>query len=283
MAIKVYNPYTPSRRFMTGYDFSDLTAKKPQKGLREFLKSNAGRNSAGRVTIRHRGGGHKRLYRIVDFREYDKIDIPATVESVEYDPHRTCRIVLVCYADGERRYKLAWKNCAVGQTIICGDQGELTAGNRKRLKDIPDGFSVFNLEVTPMTKGKLIKSAGTFATISGKDKEHHAVYIKLPSGEVRKFHQDCWATIGVVGNEEHKNIVIGKAGRMRWMGRRPVVLGKSMNPVDHPHGGGEGHTGIGLVYRKSFSGIPVPPGKKTRNKKWSDKFIVSRRKTKFSS
>ena len=283
MAIKTYKPYTPSRRFMTGYDFSNITTTTPEKSLTKFIKSKAGRNNAGRITVRHRGGGHKRRYRMVDFRRYDKENIPAKVTTIEYDPFRTCRIALLVYADGEKRYTLAWKNISVGDVVVCGEEGKLAAGNRKRLKDIPDGFTVYNLEVTPQTKGKVIRSAGMSATVTGKDEENKLVYIKLPSGEVRKFNENCWATIGIVGNEEHKNIVIGKAGRMRWKGRRPVVLGKSMNPVDHPHGGGEGHTDIALTFPKSFRGKPVPPGKKTRKKKkWSDKFIVSRRKTRFS-
>ena len=218
----------------------------------------------------------------MDFKRWDKVSIPAKVMTVEYDPFRTCRIVLLNYADGEKRYALAWKNVSVGDEILCGEDAKIASGNTKQLKNIPDGFTVYNLEVTPWTKGKLVRSAGSYATITGKDEENNMVYIKLQSGEVRKFHGDCRATIGAVGNEEHKNIVIGKAGRSRWLGRRPVVRGKAMNPVDHPHGGGEGSTDIALKYPKSFSGKPVPPGKKTRKKnKWSDKFIVKRRKTRF--
>jgi len=259
-----------------------LTTNEPQKGLTKFIKSTAGKNNAGRITTRHRGGGHKRLYRVIDFRRWDKLNIPAKVSTIEYDPFRTCRIALLTYADGEKRYVLAWKDISLDQEVMCGDASVLKPGNRRQLKDIPDGFTVYNLEVTPQTKGKLIRSAGGYATVTGKDEETHIVYIKMPSGEIRKYNEKCRATIGVVGNEEHKNMVIGKAGRMRWLGRRPVVRGKAMNPVDHPHGGGEGGADIALPYPKSFRGVPVPPGKKTRKKKkWSDKFIVQRRKSRF--
>ncbi|HOG15025.1 MAG TPA: 50S ribosomal protein L2 [Candidatus Absconditabacterales bacterium] len=282
MAIKTYKPYTPSRRFMIGYDFSDLTTKKPEKSLTKFLGKTGGRNNKGRITTRARGGGHKRLYRLIDFRAYDKIDIPAKVASIEYDPYRTCRIALLNYVDGEKRYVLARKGISVGETVMSGENAEIKAGNRKRLKDIPEGVNIFNLEITPQSKGKLVKSAGTYATISGKDDLQGLVFIKLPSGEVRKFNENCRATIGEVSNEQHKNIVIGKAGRQRRLGKKPKVLGVNMNPVDHPHGGGEAHADIGLKKGpKSFTGKLVAPGIKTRKgQKWSDKFIVSNRKKK---
>lgn len=282
MATKTYRPYTASRRFMTGYDFSNLTATKPHKALTTFIGSTAWRNNAGRITTRHRWSGHKRLYRIIDFRGYDKSNIPATVETIEYDPYRTCRIVLVCYADWERRYNLAWKWVSVGDKIMTGSDALLKHGCRKKLKDIPDGFSIYNLEFTPDTKWKLIRTAGQFGTITWRDEEKWLVYVKLPSTEVRIFNEKCFATIWVVWNEEHKNIVIGKAWRARWMWKRPEVRGKAMNPVDHPHGWWEWSTDIALKYPKSFRWKPVPPGKKTRkHKKWSDRFIVSRRKTRF--
>jgi large subunit ribosomal protein L2 len=281
MAVKTYVPYTPSRRTLVGYDFSDLTASKPEKSLTVSLGRTAGRNNQGRVTSRFRGGGHKRLYRLIDFRGYDKLNIPAKVVSVEYDPYRTARIVLLQYGDGEKRYQLAWKGAHVGDTIITGPDAKILPGNRKHLKDIPDGFTVYNLEVTPNTKWKLLRSAGMAATLMGRDEQEGIVYIKLPSGEVRKFHEHCYATIWVVSNEEHKNIVIGKAGRSRWLGRKGRVLGKSMNPVDHPHGWWEGHTDISLKAPKAFNGRNVAPGKKTRSsKKWSSGFIVTRRKNK---
>ncbi len=267
---------------MTGYDFSILTTDRPEKSLTKSLHAHAGRNNQWRVTTRHRGGGHKKLYRILDFRWYDKLNIPAQVATIEYDPYRTSWIVLLHYADGEKRYVLAWRWVQVWDVIHCGDQAVLKPGNRKLLKDIPDGFAIHNLELLPQTKGKIIRSAGQSWTISWRDEDKKLVYVKLPSGEVRMFYETCRATIGVVSNEDHKNIVIGKAGRMRWKWRQPFVLGKSMNPVDHPHGGGEGHTDLWLKYPKAFNGRPVAPGMKTRSKKKaSNKFITQRRKTRF--
>lgn len=278
MAIKKYNPVTPSRRFMTWYSFDEITTSKPYKPLTTFLWSTAWRNNQGRITARFMWGGHKRLYRIVDTKGYDKENIPAKVATIEYDPYRTSRIALVNYADGEKRYVIARKWIAVGDEIIVGKDWPIKPWNRKQLKDIPEWLSIFNLEVTPLTKGKLIKSAGSFATIVWRDESLHLVFVKMPSGEVRKFNEKCWATIGEVGNEDHKNIVIGKAWRQRRLGRKPRVLGVSMNPVDHPHGGWEWHTWVGLKYPKAFNGRIVAPGMKTRkNSKWSSKFIVSRR------
>lgn len=222
---------------MVGYGFEEITKTKPLKSLTTFIGSTAGRNNYGRITSRFMGGGHKRLYRIIDFKGYDKMNIPAKVASIEYDPYRTARIALLHYADGEKRYTLAWKNIKVGLNVMTGEKAEIQAGNRKQLKDIPEGQSVFNLEVTPMTMGKLIKTAGSYATIVGKDESLKLVFVKLPSGEVRKFDEKCFATIGELGNEDHKNVVIGKAGRQRWLGRKPQNNGVNMNPVDHPHGG----------------------------------------------
>lgn len=280
MAIKKYRPTTPSRRTMVWYDFSDLTKNKtPEKGLLKFIWKSGGRNNQGRITSRFRWGGHKQLYRMVDFKGYDKKEIPATIASIEYDPYRTCRIALLNYADGEKRYVLARQGIKVGEKVLCGDSAEIKSGSRKQLKDIPDWFTVFCLEVTPMTKGKLVRSAGSYATIAGRDEATGHVIVKLQSGEVRKFDGKCWATIGKVGNEEHMNIVIGKAGRQRRKGIKPRVLGKNMNPVDHPHGGGEWHSSIGLRKgQKAFNGRRVAPGINTRSsKKWSNKFIVSPR------
>lgn len=282
MAVKTYNPTTPSRREMTWYDFGMLDTVRPEKHLTTFLGKNAWRNNQGRVTARHRWWWHKKLYRAVDFRWYDKLNIPATVSSIQYDPYRTAWIALVFFADGEKRYVLAWKGCKKGDVVLCWSDALLKPGNRKQLKDIPDGFTVFNLEFLPQTKAKLIRSAGQSWTISWRDEEKKLVYVKLPSGEVRMFYETCWATIWIVSNDDHKNIVLWKAWRSRWMGRKPYVLGKSMNPVDHPHGGGEGHTDLWLRYPKAFNGRPVPPGKKTRkSKKSSNKFIAQRRKTRF--
>ena len=255
MAVKTYKPYTPSRRFMVWYDFSDITTSKPEKSLTKFLGKTGWRNNQWRITCRFRGGWHKRLYRIVDFKGYDKMDIPAKVASIEYDPYRTCRIALLNYADGEKRYVLAWKGISVWDTVTCGAKSEIKAWNRKQLKDIPEWVNVFNLEFTPMTKWKLIKSAGTYATIVWKDELQWLIFVKLPSWEVRKFHENCWATIWEIWNEQHKNIVIWKAWRQRWLWRKPRILWINMNPVDHPHGWWEAHTDIwSKKWAKSFSG-----------------------------
>jgi large subunit ribosomal protein L2 len=282
MALKKYKPYTPSRRFMVGYDFSDITKTTPEKSLTTFIGKTGGRNNQGRITSRRMGGGHKRLYRLVDFKGYDKANIPAKVASIEYDPYRTSRIALLNYADGEKRYVLAREGISVGDEVMSGEKAPIAKGNRKQLKDIPEGMQVHCLEVTPFSIGKVIKSAGSSALISGRDEANHLVFIKMPSGEVRKFNENCFATIGTIGNGQHKNVVIGKAGRQRRMGIKGRVLGKNMNPVDHPHGGGEAHSPIGSKKgQKSFAGKLVSAGMKTRSsKKWSTKFIVSRRKTK---
>jgi ribosomal protein L2, bacterial/organellar len=275
--MKSYKPTTPSRRFMTTQDFSDLTkGKRPEKKLTKMVGRKGGRNSDGRITSRFRGGGAKRQLRLVDFKGYDKAGIPARVAAVEYDPYRSARIVLINYADGEKRYHLGRKGVKVGDEILAGSDAPIRPGNRKKLRDIPEGVDVFNLEVTPDTKGKLIRSAGQFATLIGRDEAQEIVFLKLPSGQMRKFNEKCRATIGQVGNEQHKNVVIGKAGRSRRLGRKPKVLGLNMNPVDHPMGGGEAHADIGLKKGiKSFAGKRVAPGMKTRKKKkWSNKFIV---------
>ncbi len=278
MWIKVYKPYTPSRRYMTGYDFSDITTNRPEKSLVKFLSKNAWRNQYWRITTRSRWGWHKKLYRILDFRGYDKLDIPAIVKTIEYDPYRKSRIALVSYADWEKRYVVAWKWAKVWDKFSNTNSEVYENWNRKQLKNIPEWFSVFNLEITPFTKGKMLRSAWNYATIIGKDENLWVVFVKLASWEVRKFNENCWATIWQVSNEEHKNIVIWKAWRSRWMWKRPHVRWKVMNPVDHAHWGWEWSTDIALKYPKSFSWKPVPPGKKTRKKKkWSDKFIVSRR------
>ncbi len=282
MWIKLYKPYTPSRRFLTWYTFDEITKTEPEKSLTKFISSTWGRNHHGRITCRSRWGGHKRLYRIIDFRRYDKIWIPWKVASIEYDPYRTARIALINYKDWEKRYVIAWKWIKVGDTIENWENAPLENGCTKQLKDIPQGFTIYALEVTPNTKAKLLRSAWVFGTITGKDENKKLVFVKMPSGEIRKYHDTCWVTIWQVGNEERKNIVIGKAGRNRWKGRRPHVLGINMNPVDHSHGGWEAHTSIGMKTPKNFVGKPVPYGKKTRKKnKWSDKFIVQGRKRKL--
>ena len=279
MALKTYQPHTPSRRYMIWYDFSELSKKRPEKSLTKTLGRTWWRNNSGKAVTRSMGGGHKRLYRLIDFKWYDKLNIPAKVASIEYDPYRTSRIALLNYIDGEKRYVLAWKNIKVGDTVLCGDQAPIVHGNRKQLKDIPEWVNVFNLEVTPFSSGKLIKTAWGYASIVGKDTLLKVVFIKLPSGEVRKFNENCFATLWEIWNDQHQHIVIGKAGRQRWLGKKPHVLGKNMNPVDHPHGWGEWHSPIGLKkWQKSFAGKRVTPGIKTRkNRKWSTKFIISKR------
>lgn len=279
MAPKKYKPYTPSRRYMIGYDFSELSKKRPEKSLVKTLWRTGGRNNSWKAVSRSMWWGHKRLYRLIDFKGYDKLNIPAKVVNVEYDPYRTSRIALLNFADWEKRYVLAWKNIKVSETIICGDTAPIASGNRKQLKDIPEWVNVFNLEVTPFSSGKLIKTAWSYASIAGKDTLLKVVFIKLPSGEVRKFNENCFATIGEIGNEQHQNVVIGKAGRQRWLWKKPHVLGKNMNPVDHPHGGWEWHSPIGLKrWQKSFAGKRVTPGIKTRkNRKSSTRFIISKR------
>lgn len=273
MALKRFKPYTPSRRTMTVSDFSELTDKKPEKRLLRSKKRISGRNNAGRVTMRRRGGGAKRLYRIVDFKR-DKDGVPGKVASIEYDPNRTARIALVVYADGDKRYVLAHKTMKTGQNVMSGPKAEFEAGNALPLSNIPLGSLVYNVELTPGKGGQIARSAGNKCQLLAK--EGRFVVLRLPSGEMRRVMSECRATLGEVGNEEHSNVVLGKAGRSRWLGRRPKVRGVVMNPVDHPMGGGEG--------RSSGGGHPVSPwgmpskGYKTRKKKnRSNQFIIRRR------
>jgi large subunit ribosomal protein L2 len=273
--VKKYKPITPSQRQMTGSDFAEITEKKPEKSLVISLVGKAGRDSRGRITVRRRGGGSKRKYRIIDYKR-EKIDIPAKVLSIEYDPCRSSRIAKVVYKDGEKRYVLAPLGLKIGDEIISSQKrGEIKPGNRFPLKSIPLGNLVYNIELHLGKGGELVRSAGNSACILAKEGKY--VHIKMPSGEVRKIHKDCMATIGQVGNPEHENIILGKAGRRRWMGRRPKVRGKAMVPAAHPHGGGEGQSPIGLVSPKTPWGKPTL-GKKTRKRKISDKFIVRGRK-----
>jgi large subunit ribosomal protein L2 len=273
MAIKRFNPNTPTLRYKTVLKSSEVTATEPYKPLLTYLKETAGRNNYGRITVRRRGGGHKRRYRIVDFRR-NKMNVPATVETIEYDPNRSANIALVCYADGARAYIIAPQGLQVGQKIVSGEKVEIEVGNAAPIGTLPIGANVHNIELTLGRGGQLARSAGSFAVITGRDGEY--TIVKLPSGEARKVHSRCMATIGIVGNHEHELVSIGKAGRSRWLGRRPRVRGVAMNPVDHPLGGGEGKTSGGRH--------PVTPwgkptrGKKTRNKrKNSERFIVSRK------
>ena len=234
MPIKKYKPTTPSRRFMTGLTYEELTTDNPHKPLTISLKRYAGRNNAGRISVRHQGGGAKRLYRIVDFK-FDKKDIGARVETIEYDPYRSAFIALVCYRDGERRYVLAHTEMKVGDTIITSNTAKPTPGNRMEIGNIPTGLSVYNVEMIVGSGASSIRSAGSSATVISQEGEY--TQVKMPSGEIRLVHKLCSATIGVVSNIDWNQITIGKAGRSRWMNRRPTVLGSSMNPVDHPHGG----------------------------------------------
>lgn len=272
---RTYKPTTPSRRQMMGYDFSNLSKVEPLKKLVAGFRRDKGRNNQGRVTTRHRGGGAKRLYRLVDFKQ-EKMNIPAKVFSIEYDPNRTVRIARLHYADGEKRYILAPEGLKVGGEVIVSEKTKLEPGNRMKLKNIPQGTTIHNIELHPGRGGQIVKSAGSGATVLA----HEGGYVQviLPSSEVRKFHGNVMASIGQLTNIEHSSIKIGKAGRNRHLGWRPAVRGTAMNPVDHPHGGGEGRQGIGLKYPKTPWGKHAL-GVKTRNKKKkSGKFIVRRRK-----
>jgi large subunit ribosomal protein L2 len=274
MAVKKFVPTSPGRRFMTVRTFDEITSTEPEKTLLEPLKKKAGRNTDGRITMRHQGGGHKRKYRVIDFKR-DKDGIPAKVATIEYDPNRSANIALLHYADGEKRYILAPVGISVGTQIISGEGSDIKPGNALQLKAIPVGTLIHNIELKVGKGGQMVRSAGGSAQLMAKEGKY--AHVRLPSGEVRLVSQECKATIGQVGNLEHENITIGKAGRSRWLGKRPTVRGVVMNPVDHPHGGGEGKAPIG---RKS----PVTPwgkptlGYKTRKKnKKSDQFIAKRR------
>lgn len=272
MGIKVYKPTSPARRFMTSSDFTDVTAEEPYKPLAVPLKKTGGRNHFGRVTAWHRGGGNKRLYRIIDFKR-DKLGIPAKVETIEYDPNRSARIALLRYADGERRYIIAPLGLKVGDEVMAGSGAEVKVGNAMPLSEIPLGTFIHNIELRPGEGGKLVRAAGTAAQLVAKEDKY--VQVKMPSGEVRMVLSNCMATIGQVSNPDHENISIGKAGRMRWLGRRPIVRGVAMNPIDHPLGGGEGKSSGG---RPACTPWGKPEGVKTRKNKKTDKFIVKRRK-----
>ncbi len=276
MPVKKYKPYTPSRRYISTVDFSVLTRKEPEKSLLLPKKRSSGRNNQGRITIRFRGGGHKRLYRIIDFRR-GKYDVPGKVEAIEYDPNRSAFIALILYADGERRYILCPVGLNVGDSVISSrSRVDIRPGNAMPLKYIPTGTFVHNVELKIGKGGQLARSAGAQCQIMAKEKSY--VLLRVPSGEMRYVHENCMATVGQVGNLDHENIVIGKAGRSRWLGRRPHNRGVSMNPCDHPHGGGEGRAGQGNPHPVTPWGVPTK-GYKTRKKgKASDKFIVKRRK-----
>ncbi|HPF85054.1 50S ribosomal protein L2 [bioreactor metagenome] len=272
MAIKQFKPYTPGRRFMTVQKNDDLTKKDPERSLLEPLHKKGGRNNRGRITMRHRGGGARRLYRVIDFKR-NKLSVPGKIAAIEYDPNRNARIALVHYLDGEKRYILAPKDLKVGDTIVAGPESDIRPGNALKLKDIPVGTMVHNLELEPGRGGKLVRAAGTSAQLMAKEGKY--AYLRMPSGELRLILQECMATIGQVGNEDYENVSLGKAGKTRWLGRRPMVRGMVMNPVDHPMGGGEG--------RSKSHKHPVSPwgtpakGYRTRKNKPSDRLIVRRR------
>lgn len=273
MPVKKFKPTSPGRRFVTVSDFKEITTDTPERSLTAPLKKNSGRNNQGRLTVRHRGGGHKRLYRIIDFKR-DKDGIPAKVATIEYDPNRTSRIALLNYADGEKRYIIAPNGLKVGDKVESGPAADIKPGNALPLKNIPVGSVIHSIELKPLKGAQMCRSAGASAQLMAKEGDY--ANIRMPSGEVRLVHINCKATIGQVGNLEHENITIGKAGRSRWLGKRPTVRGVVMNPVDHPHGGGEGRSPVGRH--------PVTPwgkpalGAKTRKKnKPSDKMIIKRR------
>ena len=275
MAIKKYKPTSNGRRNMTTSDFAEITTDKPEKSLLAPLHSKGGRNNQGKLTVRHQGGGHKRQYRIIDFKR-NKDGIPGRVATIEYDPNRSANIALINYVDGEKRYILAPKNLEVGMEIMSGPEADIKVGNALPLANIPVGTVIHNIELKPGKGGQLVRSAGTSAQVLGKEGRY--VLVRLNSGEVRMILATCRATIGQVGNEQHELINIGKAGRNRWLGKRPTVRGSVMNPNDHPHGGGEGRSPIGRKSPMSPWGKPTLGFKTRKKKNKSDKFIVRRRK-----
>jgi large subunit ribosomal protein L2 len=275
MGFKKLKPTTPGQRFKMVSDFAEITKSTPEKSLVRGKKRTGGRNNTGKMTMRYIGGGHKKLYREIDFKR-EKLGVPAKVAGIEYDPNRTSRIALLHYADGEKRYILAPENLQVGQTVVSGETADPTVGNAKKLKDIPVGTIVHNIELHPGKGGAICRSAGSNAQILGREGKY--VSLRLPSGESRLVLGDCMATIGAVGNSEHMNITLGKAGRSRWLGRRPRNRGVAMNPVDHPMGGGEGRASGG--HPRSRKGLPAK-GYRTRNKKkYSSGLIISKKKRK---
>lgn len=273
MPVKVYKPKTPGQRHKTSYTFEEITKSKPERSLTIIRKQHSGRNSMGRITVRHRGGGARRQIRLVDFKR-EKINIPAKVAAIEYDPNRTARLALLFYADGEKRYIIAPIGVKVGDTLMSGPRAEIRPGNNLPMANIPVGTTIHSIELYPGKGGQLVRSAGTSAQLLAKEGKY--AQIRMPSGEVRLVLQECTATIGQVGNVEHSNIKLGKAGRKRHMGRRPEVRGTAMSPRDHPHGGGEGRTGIGMPGPKTPWGKPTL-GYKTRRNKRTNAMIVRHR------
>lgn len=276
MALKKFKPTSPGRRWMSGYTFEEITRTKPEKSLVRPLHKHAGRNVYGRITVRHRGGGHSRKYRLIDFKR-DKFDIPARVASIEYDPNRSARIALLVYADGEKRYILAPLGLKVGDTVISSErEAEVRVGNALPLSRIPLGTLVHNVELYPGRGGQMVRAAGAAAQVMAKEGDYAT--LRLPSGEIRLVRSACMATIGQVGNLDHANVKLGKAGRKRWLGWRPAVRGSAMTPRDHPHGGGEGRSPVGMPGPKSPWGWRTL-GRKTRRNKATDKYIIRRRQS----
>jgi large subunit ribosomal protein L2 len=271
MPVRKYKPTSPGRRSMSVSTFDDISKKRPEKSLIEPLKSKAGRNNHGRITTRHQGGGHKRFYRIIDFKR-EKAGVPARIAAIEYDPNRSARIALLFYADGEKRYILAPLGLKVNDTVVSGPEAPIRNGNALPLRNIPTGSQIHNIELRKGKGGQLVRSAGASAQLMAKGEEY--AQVRLPSGEVRRVHIECMATLGQIGNVEHENIEIGKAGRSRWMGKRPTVRGSVMNPRDHPHGGGEGKAPIGGQPKTKWG---KPAFQRTRNNKRTDSMIVRRR------
>jgi large subunit ribosomal protein L2 len=274
MPLKEHKPNTPGLRFRVSLDYSDLDKKPSEKALRKGSASSSGRDSAGRISVRRRGGGNKRAYREIDFKR-DKVNVPGTVKTIEYDPNRSANIALVVYADGEKRYILAPKGLERGVTVLAGDNAPPTVGNTLPLESVPLGSAVHNIELQMGRGGQLARSAGASGTVVAKEKDY--VTVKLPSGETRMIFRRCRVTMGSVGNEDHMNVALGKAGRSRYLGRRPKVRGVVMNPVDHPHGGGEGRTSGGR-HPVSPTGVPTKGYKTRKKRKSSSKFIVKRRR-----
>ncbi len=273
MALKIYRPTSPGRRGMSGYTFDEITKSKPEKSLLLPKKKQAGRNFRGKITVRHRGGGEKRRLRIIDFKR-DKIDIPGRVAAIEYDPNRSARIALIHYVDGEKRYILAPVGLSVDDMIMSGSKAEIKPGNTLPMNQMPSGTQIHNIEMVPGKGGQMVRSAGASAQLMAKEGKY--VLLRLPSGELRRVPSECMATIGQIGNVEHQNISLGKAGRKRHMGWRPTVRGSAMTPRDHPHGGGEGRSPVGMPGPKTPWGKPAL-GYKTRKPKASDRMIVKRR------
>lgn len=278
MPVKKFKPVTPGQRFHTGLTYEEITRARPEKRLRVRIQKHAGRNNQGRLTVRHRGGGNKVLYRLIDFKQTQKLNIPGKVTSIEYDPFRTCFIMLVTYVDGDKRYHIAPEGMKVGSVILIKPKAKIRVGNRIQLRNIPVGFEIHNLELNPGRGGQIIRSAGSAARLISLEGPY--AQVQLPSKEIRFVHKECYATIGRVSNVDHNLVSLGKAGRARWKGLRPEVQGKAMNPIDHPHGGGEGGTPIGLVHPKTPWGAPALGYKTRKRNKWTNRFIVKTRKGK---